>query len=119
MARLLADEHIIPGVVRRLRLLGHEVGTVRRLITESRAGNSVPDSDVLLFASEHRYAVLTKNAKDFKALHQESGGHFGIVACTFDDSDDADHIARSLHADIKDMILRGQFVRFKHQRRGS
>lgn len=111
MARLLADEHVMPGVIRRLGLLGHEVGTVRSLITESKLGQSVTDAQVLEFASDHKYAVVTKNVRHFRNLHRSSGDHFGIIACVYDDQGDSDQIGRAIHEEIgKLRALRGKFV---------
>jgi len=42
----------------------------------------------LTFATENWYAAAARNVKDFKVLHNESGNQFGIVARTYDDTED-------------------------------
>jgi len=114
MARLHADEHIPPGIVFRLRLLGHTVDTVRELV-EDKYGEGLNDRQVLLQASRHRAAVVTKNVKDCRVLHDRSGDHFGIIACTFCDTADPKRIAKLIDDAIKSMSdLRGQWLRVKH-----
>lgn len=81
MARLYANENFPFPVVLELRRLGHDVLTV---VETGRAGQAVPDDEVLAFASAEARALLTLNRKHFIRLHQERPNHAGIVVCTFD-----------------------------------
>jgi predicted nuclease of predicted toxin-antitoxin system len=65
-----------------LRRLGHDV------LTSLEAGNanaSVPDPEVLSFASSRQRILLTHNRRHFLQLHsRRTEQHYGIVLCTFD-----------------------------------
>lgn len=79
MARFYANENFPFPAVRALRALGHEVITTA---DANRAGQAIPDEDVLTYATEHGLAVLTLNRRDFVRLHQATPAHAGIVVCT-------------------------------------
>ncbi|MCI0698924.1 DUF5615 family PIN-like protein [candidate division KSB1 bacterium] len=81
MARLYSNENFPRQVVEALRRLGHDVLTIQET---GKAGQRVPDEDVLTFASAENRAVLTLNRKHFIRLHNERPGHAGIIVCTFD-----------------------------------
>lgn len=81
MALFYADEQFPLPVVRYLRELGHDVLTVQEA---GKAGQGIPDDEVLAFAITQKRAVLTLNRYDFARLHRNSTSHFGIVACTND-----------------------------------
>ncbi len=81
MAKLYANENFPSPVVGALRKLGHDILTVQET---GKAGQAVPDEDVLAFASEQRRVLLTLNRKHFIQLHARSPGHAGIIVCTFD-----------------------------------
>jgi hypothetical protein len=81
MARLYANENFPLLVVAELRRLGHDVLTVR---DAGRAGQSMPDTEVLGFAIEEGRAVPTLNRMHFIRLHAERPNHAGIVVCTVD-----------------------------------
>jgi hypothetical protein len=82
VARFYSNENIALQVVMELRRLGHDV------LTSLEAGNanaSVPDPDVLAFASSWQRILLTHNRRYFLQLHMSrSESHCGIVLCTFD-----------------------------------
>ena len=81
MARVHANENFPLPVVEELRRLGHDVLTVHEI---GRAGQQVPDAEVLELAiSDHR-AVLTLNRRHFIRLHQERPAHAGVIVCTVD-----------------------------------
>ena len=67
MARLYANENFPLPVVEALRRLGHDVLTIHET---GRAGQSVPDVEVLASATADGRAVLTLNRKHFAALHE-------------------------------------------------
>lgn len=68
-------------MVTELRRLGHDV------LTSFDAGNanaSVPDIDVLSFATEQG-RILSHNRRHFLRLHRHrTGDHPGMILCTFD-----------------------------------
>jgi hypothetical protein len=81
MAQLYADENFPLPVVEELRRLGHNVLT---MYEDGKAGQSIPDDEVLALASGSDRAILTINRKHFIRLHRQYPEHAGIVACTFD-----------------------------------
>lgn len=63
------------------RYLGHDILTVQE------AGNAgLSDEQVLAFATQENWAVLTLNRRDCFRLHQLSSIHAGIVACKQDNN---------------------------------
>ena len=80
-ARLYANENFALPVVLELRRLGHDVLTTHEA---GRSDQSVPDDEVLRFASAEDRAVLTLNRKHFIRLHREGADHQGIIVCTYD-----------------------------------
>jgi predicted nuclease of predicted toxin-antitoxin system len=81
MAYLHADENFRYTVVEQLRLLGHDVLTVREA---GQPGGT--DAQVLAFATQAGRAVLTFDRRDFVRLHAQTAAHGGIVVCTDDDA---------------------------------
>jgi len=105
--RLYANENFPLPVVLELRRLGHEVRTTSET---GKAGQAVPDEEVLAFSSSESRALLTLNRRHFVRLHQASANHAGIVACTFD-PDFAGQASR-VHAAIgNQQELNGQLIR--------
>ena len=78
MASLYADENFPFPVVARLRALGHDVLTT---LDDGRAGQKIPDPQVLARATQLGRAVLTHNRKDYHRLHRLDPNHAGIVSC--------------------------------------
>ena len=83
MARLYANENFPLPVVEALRLLGHDVLTVREAGHDNQR---IDDEDVLTFATSEQRAVITVNRRDFVRLHRQQSSHQGIIACS-EDSD--------------------------------
>jgi Domain of unknown function (DUF5615) len=91
-----------------LRRLGNDV------LTSLEAGNanaSVPDPEVLSFASSRQRILLTHNRRHFLQLHvRRTERHCGIVLCTFDAdfAGQADRIDAAIAAlpDCDDEIIR-------------
>lgn len=81
MARLYANENFPRQVVEELRQFGHDVVTIHET---GKAGQAMPDEDVLAFAAADARALLTLNRRHFIRLHNAVSGHAGIIACTFD-----------------------------------
>jgi uncharacterized protein with PIN domain len=107
MARLHANENFPLPVVEGLRLLGHDVLTIRE---SNRAGQSEPDDSVLEFSCAERRILLTLNRKHFIRLHAQRPDHAGIIVCSFDS--DFAGLARRIHAAIElQPQLIGQLVR--------
>jgi predicted nuclease of predicted toxin-antitoxin system len=107
MAFLYANENFPYQVVQALRGLGHDV------LTSLEAGNanqSIPDEQVLEFATQNRRALLTINKRDFIQLHKVNQSHAGIIVC----SQDADigGQAKRIHQEITSLSsLAGKPVR--------
>jgi hypothetical protein len=107
MAVLYADENFPFPVVVRLRALGHDVLTA---LEDGRAGQGIPDPDVLARATQLGRAVLTHNRKDYHRLHRADPNHAGIVSCTLDN--DTDALADRFYAAVSALpSLAGQLVR--------
>lgn len=107
MALLYANENFPLPVVQELRRLNHDVLTIQET---GRAGQAVPDEDVLAFAAEAGRAVLTLNRKHFIPLHRQHPGHSGIVVCTADE--DFTGQAERIHQAIEALTsLHGELVR--------
>jgi hypothetical protein len=107
MARLYANENFPLPVVEELRRLGHDVLTIHET---GKAGQSVPDEEVLAFACADNRAVLTLNRKHFVRLHSTHPEHAGIIVCTFD----PDFVGQAgrIHAAIESQAeLSGQLIR--------
>ena len=106
MARLYSNENFTLLIVEILRELGHDVLTS---YDSGKANQSIPDADVLAFATEQQQAVLTFNRKDFIKLHIADSNHVGIVVCTFDSNSEA--VAQRIHLAISEIDLTGQLIR--------
>ena len=81
MARLYTNENFPLPVVEELRRLGHEVLTTHEA---GEAGKSVPDEQVLAFATAEARALVTLNRKHFIHLHNANPDHAGIIVCSLD-----------------------------------
>jgi len=107
LADLYSNENFPLPVVAALRQLGHDVLTIQET---GRAGDAVPDPEVLAYASGLGRALLTLNRRDFIRLHNASNRHHGIIACTFDP--DFSGQAQRIHQAIVDRgDLYGRFLR--------
>ena len=107
MADLYSNENFPLPVVAALRQLGHDVLTIQET---GRAGDAVPDPEVLAYASGLGRALLTLNRRDFIRLHFKSSRHHGIIVCTFDP--DFEGQARRVHKTVENEgDLRGKLLR--------
>ncbi len=107
MAALFSNENFPLPVVQSLRKLGHDVLTT---VDTGRAGDAIPDPEVLAFASAQGRALLTLNRRDFIRLHLKSDAHHGIIVCTFDR--DLQGQANRIHQAIASgKELRGKLIR--------
>jgi hypothetical protein len=107
LAALYSNENFPLPVVQYLRQLGHDVLTTA---DTGRAGDAIPDPEVLAFASAQGRALPTLNRRDFVRLHLTSDRHHGIIVCTFDR--DFQRQARRIHQAIaSEEDIRGKLVR--------
>jgi hypothetical protein len=107
MASLYADKDFPIPVAARLRALGHDVLSA---LDDGRAGQKIPDPQVLARATHLGRAVLTHNRKDYHRLHLVDPNHAGIISCTRDD--DVDALAARIDAAIAPLpALAGRLVR--------
>jgi hypothetical protein len=113
MARLYANENFPLPVVEELRRLGHEVLTTYEA---GDAGKSVPDEQVLAFATAEGRALVTINRKHFIHLHNANPDHAGIIVCSFDP--DFTGQANRIHAAIDSRAqLSGELIRINRPQR--
>ncbi len=96
MALLYSNENFPLPVVRELVRLGHDVLTMQET---DQANQSIPDEDVLTFASTENRMLLTFNRKHFIRLHRQQPDHAGIIVCTFDS--DFTSLAQRIHQAIE------------------
>lgn len=107
MARFYANENFPLPVVEEPRKQGYDILTT---LDAGRAGQGIPDEDVLSFAQAEGRAVLTLNRKHFVRLHGLAPEHPGIVVCAFDP--DFVRQAARIHAAVSGArSLSGQLIR--------
>ena len=106
MARFYSNENFPLDVVRFLRELGHDVLTS---FEAKKANQSIPDDEVLIFATEQNRALLTINRRDFKVLHKKAEKHAGIIICTqdMDFSGQAERIHQAIleHPNLNNQLI--------------
>jgi predicted nuclease of predicted toxin-antitoxin system len=107
VARFYADENIPLPVVTQLRYLGHDVLTS---LDAGKANASVPDGEVLAFASAENRILLFHNRSHFLRLHRRRApAHMGMILCTFDIDFVAlvqRHAAVSATGEMRDQVVR-------------
>jgi len=107
MARCYANENFPLPAVEALRHLGHDVLTTAE---SGRAGQAIPDADVLAFAVAEQRIVVSLNRRHFIRLHHTTPAHAGIVVCTFDP--DFAGLAHRIHTALEAQPqMAGQLVR--------
>ncbi len=107
MARCYANENFPLPAVEILRHLGHDVLTTPE---SGRAGQAIPDADVLAFAVAEQRIVVTLNRRHFIRLHSTMPEHAGIVVCTFDP--DFAALAQRIHTALEAQPqMAGQLIR--------
>ena len=94
--RFYSNENFPFATVNRLRELGHGVLTS---LDAGRAGQAIPDEEVLDYAIQEERVLLTLNRRDFIKLHRQSAEHAGIVVCKFDP--DYMALAERIHEAVK------------------
>ena len=105
--RLYADENFPQRAVQELRVLGHDVRTLRQ---DGKAGQRYPDDCVLRDAATLRRVLVTHDRKDFRRLHERGEiPHRGIVLCTQDH--DPKRLAANIHAALsKEDTMDGKVI---------
>jgi uncharacterized protein with PIN domain len=107
VARLYSNENFPFPVVEELRRLGHDVLTIQET---GRAGQAVPDEEVLAFSKAEDRILVTLNRKHFIRLHDRRPGHTGIIVCTYDP--DFGRQAHRIHDALEENPrMAGQLVR--------
>jgi len=107
MALLYANENFPLPTVEKLRELGHDVLTTYE---SGKAGQAIPDEDVLAFAANEGGILLTLNRKHFMRLRELKPKHSGIIVCTFDPNFLA--LAERIHSAISaEENMAGQLIR--------
>ena len=109
--RLLLDEDSQGRVViRLLREAGHNVVTVSEVELVARS-----DADVFAFARQERRVLLTRNIRDFLALHDAHPEHPGILGVHMDkdvakNMKDAEIVRATSNLEQSGWDIAGQFV---------
>ncbi|MBM3225778.1 MAG: type II toxin-antitoxin system VapC family toxin [Candidatus Tectomicrobia bacterium] len=107
MARCYSNENFPLPVVEVLRRFGHDVLTTAE---SGRAGQAIPDAEVLAFAITEQRVVLTLNRRHFIHLHQTAPEHAGMVVCTYDS--DFAALAHRIHTALEvQPQMAGQLIR--------
>ncbi len=107
MTKIYANENFPLPVVEALHELGHDVLTT---MESGKAGQRIPDEDVLAFAIESKRVLVTFNRKHFIRLHNQSTNHTGIIVCTVDT--DYEALAGRIHAVLEaNADMNGQLMR--------
>ena len=107
MARVYANKNFPLPTVLALRQFGHDVLTT---VESGKAGQAMPDAEVLAFAITERRIVATMNRRHFIRLHQSTPNHEGIVVCTFDP--DFEALAQRIHEALSNLSnVSGQLIR--------
>ncbi len=107
MSKIYANENFPLPVVEALRELGHDVLTT---MESGKAGQRIPDEDVLAFAIESGRVLVTFNRKHFIRLHNQNPNHTGIIVCTVDA--DYQALAGRIHAAFEaNTDMNGQLIR--------
>ncbi|MBD2310779.1 DUF5615 family PIN-like protein [Desertifilum sp. FACHB-1129] len=81
MIKFYSNENLPMDIVMELRRLGYDVLTS---YDARQANKSIPDRDVLIFATQQERVVITLNRDDFIALHRSNIPHNGIIICKSD-----------------------------------
>ncbi len=107
MARIYSNENFPLPVVEELRRLGHDILTSYEC---GHAGQAIPDTNVLAYATSNERVLLTQNRRHFIRLHFSSPQHAGIIVCTVDP--DFVALAARIHQALEDQPdMLGQLVR--------
>ena len=107
MAKFYAKENFPLAAVESLRHLGHDVLTTAE---HGKAGQAIPDADVLGFAITETRILMTLNRRHFIRLHADTPDHEGIIVCTIDSNFEA--LAQRIHDAVKGQSkMTGQLFR--------
>ena len=88
MARFYSNENFAIDIVQILRNYGHDVLTS---CEAGQANQSIPDPEVLKFATNQNRILITFNRDDFIELHRSGIKHSGVIIC----KDDRDYLGQA------------------------
>jgi hypothetical protein len=98
VTKLYANENFPQPVVDSLRALGHDVLTT---LDSGKAGQKIPDEEVLRFSIAEGRILVTLNRRHFIDLHKKDDSHKGIIVCTFDT--DFNALAERIHMKLQEV----------------
>lgn len=101
-ASIVADHDVAAKVCAFLRTYGHRVLEHNQLRREGDRTIGLDDEDILCCAANGGDAVLTRNYRDFRALHDRGAPHFGIIECP--DHRNSRIAADAIHAAIQRVL---------------
>ncbi|MFM7580104.1 MAG: DUF5615 family PIN-like protein [Microcystaceae cyanobacterium] len=81
MAKFYSNENFPLEIVRFLRNFDHDILTS---LEAGRANQSIPDNEVLAYATAENRILITLNRDDFIKLHRSGIDHAGIIICKED-----------------------------------
>ncbi|MFM6403933.1 MAG: DUF5615 family PIN-like protein [Microcystis sp.] len=93
-----------------LTVAGHDVITVNEVGLSGQ-----PDSVVLNYARQNNRILLTRNCRDFEALHQENPRHPGVLAI-YENRDYSNNLSRReivkaiVNLETANILLANQFI---------
>ena len=79
--RLYSNENFALDMVYMLRILGYKVTTS---YDAGQANQGISDNQVLNYATQNNFVVITFNRDDFIELHNSGLKHAGIIICKTD-----------------------------------
>jgi hypothetical protein len=92
LARFYSNENFAIDIVQILRDYGHDILTS---YDADQANQSIPDPEVLIFATNQNRVLITFNRDDFIELHRSGINHSGIIIC----KDDRDYLGQAKFID--------------------
>ena len=108
---LLIDEDSLCKVLVKMHTVaGHDVITVNEVGLSGQ-----PDSVVLNYARQNNRILLTRNCRDFEALHQENPHHPGVLAI-YENRDYSKNLSRReivkaiVNLETANILLANQFI---------
>ena len=110
-----SDENFTLDMVKMLRVLGH---TVITSYDAGEANQSIPDDEVLNYATKNKLILITLNRDDFIELHQSGVRHSGIIICKTDRDDRGQVNCLHSYLQTQDSLI-DRLIRIKkHQKKG-
>ncbi|MDB9423591.1 DUF5615 family PIN-like protein [Microcystis aeruginosa] len=107
---LIDEDSLCKVLVKMLTVAGHDVITVNEVGLSGQ-----PDSVVLNYARQNNRILLTRNCRDFEALHQENPRHPGVLAI-YENRDYSKNLSRReivkaiVNLETANILLANQFI---------